>query len=231
MFTRARALVFIYALGMLAPPRLAASPDHHVVPLSRKADVGSAYSATGKVRIELREVQVEMTGPYGKPEPYRLFLIFEPQSGAFSWTISLKDSAADLSELTKWFKSDRAAFLKDDRLVTFSAYRETLEIQDFQNHASSVDEAEQKALSSAAALNDPPGNMESAQPFHKVALDGLSIDFDCEPRRPVCGPSPKVIDVQWDRVEQHWIVTLKARWTEEITLDADYNVVSMRKVE
>ena len=231
MFRKTAVLIFINALVMLAPPRLAAGPDRHVVLVSRLADVGSANSKTGKVKTELREVQVEMTGPYGKPEPYRLFLIFEPQSGAFSWTISLKDPAADLSELTKWFKRDRAAFLRDDRLVTFTAYRETLEIQDFQGHASSVDEAEQKALSSAAALNDPPGSMESAQPFHKVTLDGLSTDFDCEPGFAVCGPSPKVIDVQWDRVEQHWIVTLKARWTEEFTLDADYNVVSMRKVE
>lgn len=231
MFRKQAILIFIYALGWLAPLPAAASPDRHVVLLSRKTDVGSADSTTGKISIELREVQVEMTGPYGKPRPYRLFLIFEPQSGAFSWTISSKVPAADLSELTKWFKRDRAAFLKDNRLVTFTAYRETLEIQDFQDHASSSDEAEQKALSSASALNDPPGNMEFTQPFHKVTLNGLSLNFDCEPGNAICGPSPKVIDVQWDRSEQHWIVTLQARWTEEVTLDADYNLVSMRKIE
>jgi hypothetical protein len=231
MFTRATALVFIYALGMLAPPRLAAGPDRHVVPLLRIDDVSRAHSAAGDVKIELRDLRVEMTGPQGTPAPYTIFLLFEPQSGAFSWTISLGNSATDVSEQTNWFKRSRAAYLKNDRIVTFTATMQKLHIQDFQGHASSMNDAEQKALSVAAALNDPPGYAEFAQPFHNVTLEGLSDDFQCEPHRPVCGLDPKVIDVQWDRVEQHWIVTLKARWTEEIALDADYNVVSMRKVE
>jgi len=211
--------------------QLSAAPDRHIVPLLRIDDVSSAYSTTGKVKIELRDLRVEMTGPQSKPAPYTIFLLFEPQSGAFSWSISLGNSATDVSEQTNWFKSYRAAFLKDDRLVTFTASMQVLRIQDFQGHASSMNEAEQKALSSAAALNDPPGNAEFAQLFHDVTLAGLSLDFECEPGNEICGPDPKVIDVQWDRVEQHWIVTLQARWTEEITLDADYNVVSMKEVE
>jgi hypothetical protein len=231
MFQRKANLILIYALALLAPTHLVAFPDPHVVPLLRINDSWSAYSKTGKVKIELRDLRVEMTGPYGKPAPYTIFLLFEPQSGAFSWAISLGHSAVDASEQTNWFKNYRAAFLKDDRLVTFTARMRVLRIHNFQEQASSMNEAEQKALSSAAALNDPPGNAEFAQPFHDVSLAGLSLDFECEPGNAVCGQDPKVSDVRWDGDAQHWIVTLQARWTEAIILDADYNLVSMKKVE
>jgi hypothetical protein len=231
MFKRKASLILVWSLSMLAPMHLAAVPDRHVVPLLRINDVGSAYSRTGKLKIELRDLRVEMTGPQGTPAPYTIFLLFEPRSGAFSWAISLGNSATDVSEQTNWFKSYRAAYLKDDRLVTFTAREQMMRIHDFQGHASSMNEAEQKALSVAAALNDPPGNAEFAQPFHDISLGGLSSDFRCEPQRPICGQDPKVIDVRWDGDAQHWIVTLQARWTEAITLDANYNLVSMKKLE
>ncbi len=97
MFKRTTVVIVILALSTLASPLSASGPDRHVVALSRFNDVGSAYSTTGKVKIELREVRVRTTGSDGQSETLRIFLLFEPQSGAFSWIV------------TNWFKSDRAA--------------------------------------------------------------------------------------------------------------------------
>ena len=231
MFKRTTSLVIVYALSMVFPLPSVAGPDPHVVPLARVDDTGVALSATGKVKIELRELRVELTGPYGKPVPHRIFILFEPQSGAFSWTVGVDDSPTDKSMLTKWFKSDRAAFLKDGCLVTFTARSVPLRlyVQNCAGHASTMDDAEEKSLSFAAELNDPPGDIDSARPSHTVPLDGLSLDFVHEPENALIGPDPKVIDVQWDGL--HWIVTIKARWIEAIILDGDYNLVSMEKIE
>ncbi|MGB9407247.1 MAG: hypothetical protein WCA89_06885 [Terracidiphilus sp.] len=231
MFKKTAVQILVYALSMLAPLRLTAGPDRHVVPLSRLDDVGSACSITGKVKIELREIRVETTGPYGKPVPHRIFILFDPQSGAFSWIVTIEGSATDVSVQTTLFKSGRAAFLKDNSIFTFSSKMLTLYIQDPQGHASSMDEAEQTALSSTAEFNDPPGNVDFARPPHKVQLTGLSLDFVSRPGSAALEMDPKVTDVRWDGDKQHWIITLKARWTEEVTLDADYKLVSMKKVE
>ena len=92
-----------------------------------------------------------------------------------------------------------------------------------------MNDAEEKSLNSVAELNDPPGDIDAARPSHTIPLDGLSPDFVHEPENAVIGPDPKVIDVQWDG--QQWIVTLRARRTEVINLDVDYNLLSMKKAE
>jgi hypothetical protein len=43
------------------------------------------------------------------------------------------------------------------------------------------------------------------------------------------GETPKVTGVKWDG--KHWTLTLVARWTETITLDASFNLVSMNKTQ
>lgn len=218
---------------MLAPPRLTAGPDRHVVPLSRLDDAGSAYSTTGKVKVDLREVRVETTGPSGKPVPHRVFIMFDRQSGAFSWIVTMEGSSTDASNMSKQttlFKSGRAAFLKDNSIFTFSIKMLTLYIQDSQGLASSMDEAEQTALISTAQLNDPPGNVDFVRPSHTIQLRGLSLDFISKPGSETLDVEPKVIDVRWNEDKQCWIVTLQARWIEEITLNAEYKVVSMKRV-
>src|SRR6266550_8872822 len=99
-----------------------------------------------------------------------------------------------------------------------------LYIHDYPGHASSMDDAEKKALRSTAELNDPPREVDVARPAHTVPLTGLSLDFVHAPGNAIFGPQPRVIDVRWDG--QHWLVTLKARWTETITLDAGYYLES-----
>jgi hypothetical protein len=193
--------------------------------------VDDAYSPSGRTGIQLREVRVNTTGPYGKPVPHRVFLLFDPKSGAFSWHVAIDGNPSDTLEQTNWFKRNRAAFLKDNSIYIFTAESGPLAIyvQGPSGHASNIDNAEEQAIRATSALNDPPGNVDIVQPWKVALLSGLSADFAHAPGSATQGPDPKVIGLDWDG--EHWIVTLKARWTEAVTLDADYNVVSMRKVE
>jgi hypothetical protein len=75
----------------------------------------------------------------------------------------------------------------------------------------------------------PLGMREETQLWHIVPLPSLGRDFTSAPMSAAIGPDPNVTDVRWDG--KNWIVSLQGRWTEQITLDTNYNVVSMQKVE
>ena len=225
-------IILTQVMGILLQPLSAASSDPHLVATARFDDHWTAYSTGGKVKIDLREVQVEATGPYGKPVPYRIVVIFEPLSGTFSWRIFSEDSPRTMmSRQTLAYKKERAVFLKENHLISFMAEMAplNLNIQDVSGHASNMDDAEAKALTAAAKLSHPTGILDFAQQLHIVPLTGLSVDFVHSPGNAIFGPQPTVTDVQWDG--KYWTVTLEARWKEAITLDSDYTLISMRKVE
>jgi hypothetical protein len=230
MFKIVGIAIALCAVCIHALPLSAGGPGHRVAPISRSNEIGSAFCENGKVKIELREVQARMIDPHGKSEPLRIFLLFEPQSGAFNWTVTDDVSPTDPSLQMRWFKSEHAAFLRGGNLILFAAEAVPLRIsiEDHPGHASSMDDAEVQALGSLAVFNDPPRDDLIARPFRSVALPGLTKDFVFMPGSAVSGPDPKVIDVQWDG--RHWIVSLQALWTEVITLDSNYNLMSIEKV-
>jgi hypothetical protein len=90
-----------------------------------------------------------------------------------------------------------------------------------------MNDAVTKALKAASESIDPLGDLEKVPGMHVISLLTVGRDFTS------VLPSnldidPKVANVQWDG--SHWTVSLSARWTEEIILDSDFKVVSMRKV-
>jgi hypothetical protein len=231
MFKKKTILFSICQLAVVHASLFGGAPDSHMHVISRADDVGGAYSVSGKARIQMREVRVETTGPSGKPVPHRLFLLFDPQSGIFSWHVAIEGQPSNLSEQTQWFNRNRAAFVKEGRLYTFTAETGPLAlyVQESASRASSIDDAEEQALRSLGALNDPPGNVDVVKPWHAVRLSALSPDFVNTPGSAIFGPDPKVVDVEWDG--KHWLVVLQARWKESVTLDAKFNLLSVRKVQ
>lgn len=232
MFKRTATFMLFCAPSLLPGQSLAGQADSHFVATSRFDDAWSAYSPSGKIKIELREIRGEAMGAYGKPIPERILVIFEPTSGAFSWCLFVEDSlATNASRQTKALESKRAVFLKGDSLVVFmgGGISPKLYVRDIRDHATNMDDAEAKALRAAAEFHTPPDKRDEAQLWHIVPLPSLGRDFITAPMSAAGGPDPNVTDVRWDG--QNWIVTLQGRWTEQITLDANYNVVSMQKVE
>jgi hypothetical protein len=92
-----------------------------------------------------------------------------------------------------------------------------------------MDDAEAQALTAASEATKHRGWLDPGPNTRVISLLNLGRDFTIPPLSVATSITPKVTNVQWDG--SHWIVTLQARWTAEITLDANYNVVSMRKVE
>jgi hypothetical protein len=224
--------VLFGAFNIFLPPLSAQNVNSPFAVTSRFNDVWTADSTSGKVKIDLREIRVEAAGPYGKPVPERIVVLFEPESRAFSWYLVGEDSrVTDTSRQTRSIKNERAVFLRDGSLVIFmGGSSPKLYVRDFQDNAISMDDAEAKALRAAAEFHKPPDKQDEENLWHTVMLKALGLDFITEPGSEEGGLDPKVIDVRWDEDKQHWIVTLQARWKAEVTLDADYNLVSMKKV-
>jgi hypothetical protein len=190
----------------------------------------NAYSPSGKVRVDLREVRTEIMGAKG-PIALSVLVMRDPSSGAYSWRAHTADPT-DPSWRSQQLNDDQAVFLKDGEFTDFMSLSIPLRlfIHQYHGHATDMNDAVTKALKAASESIDPLGDLEKVPGMHVISLLALGRDFTS------AFPSnldidPKVVNAQWDGDKQQWIVTLRARWAEEITLDADYNLVSMRKVE
>jgi hypothetical protein len=233
VFNTSAVLALLGVLSFSLPPQWTENANPHVAVRTRFNDVWTAGSTSGKLKIDLREIRVETAGPYGKPVPERILVLFEPESRAFSWFVVGDDAlATDTSRQTRALEKERFVFFRDGAFVIFmSGLSPKLYVRDFRGNASSVDDAEAQALTAAAEFRLPLGKQDEEKLWHTVLLkEVLGLDFISEPGSEALGVDPKVIDVQWDEDKRHWIVTLQARWIEEITLDADYKLVSMKKV-
>jgi hypothetical protein len=229
-----RIIASLLALNVLPLAALASGRGAQLTAISHSDDAGNAYSEDGNVKIELREVRTEAIGENAKRVPLRVLVLFEPHSGAFSWRVFGDDSSdVDVPNQSTAFKNYRAAFLRNNHLVEFiiALAPTRLFINEYSGHASNMDNAEAQALMSASELAGPSGDRNQQQGVHTVSLIALGLDFVSPANSEQLGKPPKVIDVRWDANRQHWIVTLRAQWTEAITLDADYKLVSMKKVE
>jgi hypothetical protein len=220
------ASVFVLA-GLLPLPAATGQPLRPAVE-SRADSKGAALTPSGRVDIELREVQTEISRADG-PVLLSVLVLFEPKSGSFSWR------ATPAGDTPSWrssqFNDGQAAFLRDGEIVDFSALGgpPRLFIHTYRGHASNMDDAESKALKAASESISPRGDLDSGQNVHVVSLLDLGFDFINPPMSATTNITPKVADLRWDG--KRWLVTLRARWMAEITLDANYNVVSMRKVK
>ena len=233
MLNKFTMLAFLSVFAVYQPFLSAGSPNSRFSVTSRFNDAWNANSKSGEVGIELRELRVDAAGPSGKPLQERIVLLFEPKSGAYSWyAIGDYWPEADTPRQMQILKGECAVFFQDQSLVVFmGGISPKLYIRDFQGHASDMDDAETKALSLAAELHTPPDKEDEEKTWHVVRMTSLNRDFVTPPESPVGGPTPKVTEVQWDKDSERWSVTLQARWTAVVTLDAKYNEISAQKLE
>jgi hypothetical protein len=232
MIDRISFVAALLCFGTSAITAKAPAPTRPLTEISHVDSVGSAYTTDGKIKIDLREVRTEIMGVKG-PKALSVLVMFEPKSGAYSWRAFDADPT-DPSWRSKQLHDEQAVFLKDSELTHFMALSgpPRLFVHRYRGHASNMNDAVVKALKSASESIDPLGDMEKGQGVHVISLLSLGRDFTIDSTSLSAAPfsvNPKVTDVQWDG--KYWTVTLQARWKAVITLDADYALVSMRKVE
>jgi hypothetical protein len=219
-------LVFCLTIGLWPVVYLKASGVPAMTVTSRADSSGTVFTDEGTIEVKLRELHVEGEGAR-KSRPLSVLIIYEPRSGAYSWQVSDAD-LEDKSWRIEQFKETQAAYLRDGQFVDFWAVQFRLFVREYGRHASGMDDAEAKALQDVNLTVDPLGYLEKAQNVHEVSLANAGFEFINAPMSVSGGPSPRVTAVQWDG--KKWIVTLRGRWTEEISLDANYKLSAMKKL-
>jgi hypothetical protein len=233
MIYKMKLITLLLAAGSLVLPSAASEEFPQLTPTSRFDSVGMAYARDGKMRIEIRKVHLE-AAKTGGSRHLSLLVLFEPTSRAFSWRLQATDeSAAMPPQGASQISDEQAVFVKDGEIVDFWALMFRLYIRDCHGHASSMDDAEAKSLASAsqsiASGEDLVGN---GQDMRVVSFAAISNEFLFPPMSET--PSvlaPRVVDVGWNADEQRWIVTLEARWRAVLTLDSDYKLMSIKKID
>ena len=80
-------IALLSVVGAFLLPTAAVGAMPQLTAKSQVDRFGTAYTPNGNVKIELREVRTEAMG-LTEPRPLSLLVIFEPESGAFSWRVT-----------------------------------------------------------------------------------------------------------------------------------------------
>lgn len=190
---------------------------------------GTVFTPHGKGRVDLRVVLTEIKGTKG-PIAVSVLVIRDPSSGAYSWRAHPADPMTPSFVLQR-FNDSQAAFLEHDEFIDFMVLPTPLRlfVHKYRGRAADMNEAVDRSLEDASKSLHTLGDVETPQSVHVVSLLEVGRDFTSNPGSVmVYDMMPRVTDVQWDG--EHWTITLKARWTEDIVLDSDYTVISMKKV-
>jgi hypothetical protein len=183
--------------------------------------------------MDLREVRAEATGTEG-PKQYSVFVLFEPTSGAFSWRFQAFNEAAHTpSSGVQGFNDDHAEFFKDGEIVDFWALMFRMYIRDYHGRASSMDDAETKALVAARhAIDDRDNLLGNGRDLIVVSIAEISNDFLYPPMSATASvTAPKVTSVRWDQGMHRWNLTLQGRWAAAITLDEKFKLLSIKRLD
>jgi hypothetical protein len=231
MTSRLSSICFVAAAAILCLRGSVVGAASTIKPIARFDDETTAFSGKGQVPIQLREVRVGLPGVSGTPMIDRILILFEPQSGVFLWEAFSDYPKSNEEWQARAFKEYRATFLKEGHLFSFSAGRGPgpIYIQESSEKASSLGDAESKALIAAEELNHPSGSLDAVPRSHIISLANLKRDFIIPPMDAGLGETPRITNVRW--TDMQWVVLLQARWVEEVSFDADYKLITMRKAE
>lgn len=202
-----------------------------VVPFSQADRSGVATTLVGHLPIQIREICANRISSTGKKTPLRVLILFEPKSGAYAWIVTDGVALSNKSLLTDWFVNFEAAFLKKGRLFTFAARMAPLAliVHRSRSHVPNLQDAERSVLQMVAAYKDPPRELMTQYPPVEISITKIGIGFDLAPDNAMYGPQPKVLSVRW--MDGNWVVTLKSRWIEVVTLSADYKLVRFERIQ
>jgi hypothetical protein len=189
---------------------------------------GHVSTPNGETRVLVREVRTESVTPRG-PVPLSVLLLFEPNSGAYSWQVNEADEA-DPSARISAFNNEHTAFLKDDEIILIRPMWYGLFVHAIPHRASSLDDAEAKSMNAIRESVSPTDEVLESQNAPKISLSPLAPDFlDRSTGSMRTSERPKVANVRWEG--GNWLVTLQGHWTALVTLDSNLNPVSISKVQ
>jgi hypothetical protein len=180
----------------------------------------------GDIHLPARELQVLIGFADGRTARGHLLILFDPVSG-FTLRQFGYPNGSKLAPLKDALEACCKTYLTRDRLVLFKNGGGLVYIRDSKVKATSMDDAESKALrDSREDLDDYVAKMTGGPKF--TWTQALGQEFETEPGNAFIGPV-KLLGVS--RKDGAWVITALGRWKAEVVLDDKYAVVSSRRVQ
>jgi hypothetical protein len=187
----------------------------------------TASTNAGEVQLEARELQVEVLRPGDKKSTGALLVVFDRSSGLFArrfaWIPHYPGGFSIMANFLSWSK----VYLTADKIVFFTNFSGGVSIREFTGKATSMDEAETRALSdSIGDLTDYVGKSTSGPGF---SFDHhLGEDFSFEPGSSFRRPT-RILGIS--QRDGKWEITVVGRGKAKVTLNEKYEVTTTERVQ
>jgi hypothetical protein len=189
---------------------------------------GHVSTLNGEASIVVREVRTESLTPRG-PLPLSVLVLFDPKSGAYSWEVNRAEEE-DPSARISGFNAEHRAFLKDGEILLIKPEWYTLFVHAIPYRASSLGDAEAKSMEAIRESVSPTDERLENPKAREVSLSPLAPEFlDRSTGSMLFSERPKVTNMRWEG--GNWLLTLQGHWTALVTLDSNFNSVSMSRVQ
>lgn len=206
---------------------MGAVEDLEVKPFSRFNSTITAFNRLGEATVSTRYLLADKKLPNGKTHTYGMLVIADNSTGRFQWILA--EPPLDVPEGLIHHAFEIGAMVAHTSpagVVVFSLNAGRLDILDATADARDIDEAETKALRAAAQA--PAGELGGMSPrWRTVVLGGLERDFWSQPFHANFGPL-KILMVS--RQDDTISIVIEGQWKERITLDSNYQLLRMEKV-
>jgi hypothetical protein len=182
-----------------------------------------AFTNTGGILLTGREMMVDITYPSGKSGKGDLVILFDSTSGYFFARLGRLAGTDRALVLANDLRSSSRVYESSDGLILFTVRTPLLFISDSQQKASSIDDAQTKALKQAT---DELGDLE-AERFKGTTIvlrdiPGLGGDFLAPKFSAVYGPVKPISVSQSAAI---WEITIQGQWKAVVRLDSKYRVI------
>jgi hypothetical protein len=206
---------------------LASADEIHPDAATRTDRALPAITGAGDVQLAAREVQVEIVRPDVKNSKGALLVVFDQSSGLFARRFTWIPNYPGRIPLLENFSSYSRIYLTSDRLVLFTNTEGGIYIREFSGKATSLDDAESKALNdSVGDLTDYVAKVTQGPGF---SFDHhLGQDFSFAPRSSFRGQT-KLVDVS--RRDGKWEITVVGRWKARVILTDKFEVTATERVQ
>ncbi len=186
-----------------------------------------AATGSGDVQLAAREVQVEIVRTDAKNSKGALLVLFDRSSGLFAKRFTWIPNYPGRIPLLEGFLAESKVYLTSDRIVFFTNADGAIYIREFSGKATSLDDAEAKALSES--VGDLTDYVTKATGGPAFSLDHhLGQDFSIPPRSSFRSPA-KLVDVS--RRDSKWEITVVGRWKAKVVLNDKYEVTSTERIQ
>ena len=229
-------------LTLLSLPLLAqVSP----VASSELKDVVPAFDSSGAITLPAASLKLDITYPKGKKERCELTVVYDPKTGHYLWHHLEPDNPSDTGVYLRGIKEHSALAYADPAGLVDVIFAGAPFVRAWQGHADSLDAAVSASLNEIQqGLATFEGDYHSQLGYKLVPVFGrvigfdsklpsgykpLSHEFSCLPSHANCQDYLSSI-ASIGKQGSNWRIVLRNRWDEEVILDQNFDIVSMKQL-